>query len=66
MPELKDYEYPCPHCNGLKYVGPFRNVCGKCMGSGKLDWIENVVGKNYSENIMGKNYNEFLKRIKKE
>ena len=23
----------------------FKNKCSKCLGTGKLDWIENVVGK---------------------
>jgi hypothetical protein len=27
-------------CNGFKY-----QHCPKCHGTGKLDWIENVVGK---------------------
>ena len=37
----------CSKCGG---VGQFRlkdvrGICVKCLGEGKLDWIENVVGK---------------------
>jgi hypothetical protein len=32
-------EVVCDRCNGNDYF------CEKCLGEGKLDWIENVVGK---------------------
>lgn len=37
--ELEQGEVICNKCGG---EGP----CSKCHGSGKLDWIENVVGVN--------------------
>jgi len=52
--ELKDGETICPKCKGHKYPDysePNKNMmtfpckCKTCNGEGKLDWIENVVGK---------------------
>jgi len=44
-------EFICDKCKGTGYE-PGQNlnsgileICGKCLGHGKLDWIERVVGK---------------------
>jgi len=52
---LKEGELICPECDGIGFpgkvklqgdkVGLFKYVCSKCQGDGKLDWVENVVGK---------------------
>ena len=49
MIELNDGEMICSRCDGSG-VHYNRNdkstfVCSKCNGDGKLDWIENIVGK---------------------
>jgi len=51
--KLEEGEVICPQCEGTGkpnnnkfenfYLVP--KVCDKCHGSGKLDWIENIVGK---------------------
>ena len=57
MKKLKTGEVVCDECkgNGSFYVAPqsvsassYRTNCYKCHGTGKLDWIENVVGKSNS------------------
>ena len=39
----------CNRCDGTGKINSatwgFQQVCTKCWGEGKLDWIENVVGK---------------------
>jgi len=52
---LKEGEIICPKCDGrgthISYIGDPRDlkvlpiICPKCRGAGKLDWVENVVGK---------------------
>ena len=50
---LKEGEIICSKCEGVGYTDKiksnnaiiFKNKCSKCLGTGKLDWIENVVGK---------------------
>lgn len=39
--------YRCSACNGRGYSVEGRTypVCKKCQGTGKLDWLERVVGK---------------------
>lgn len=45
----------CPNCNGKTYTG---FICIECYGEGKLDWVENMVGKeipsylNYQANAI--------------
>ncbi len=55
--ELEPGEVVCDQCKGTGYPNnneiDYNNkfyynhldVCDKCNGSGKLDWIENIVGK---------------------
>lgn len=48
---LKPGEVICTRCNGKgifinKYFG--KPSCPKCNGIGKLNWIENIVGKKPS------------------
>ena len=46
-------EVICPKCEGggsypkkfAKLEDPYYNRCIKCLGSGKLDWIEMCMGK---------------------
>ena len=63
MIRLKDGEIICDKCDGQGDLGlnyktmeendikfPIQlNIieCNKCYGSGKLDWVEAVVGKSY-------------------
>lgn len=54
--KLEAWEVICDNCNGSK---PTRrdgiiNVCTKCWGAGKLDWVEVCTGKqmpNYVFNL---------------
>lgn len=38
----------CDHCDGIgidkSKKGPGTYHCKKCRGTGKLDWVENIVG----------------------
>jgi len=52
--DLKPGDVICPDCNGESYNKPwevfgilFKPTCLKCYGAGKLDWIENIVGKKF-------------------
>jgi len=42
--KLGENEYYCKHCNGTGYE-KFRVRCPYCEGTGKLDWIENIIGR---------------------
>jgi hypothetical protein len=46
---LKPGEVICEVCNGQGHVNQendvFSDPCYYCYGTGKLDWIENIVGK---------------------
>jgi len=66
--ELKPGEYICEKCEGTgnnppmkrngKYLKPgVYEICGHCHGEGKLDWIENVVGKKQPMVDMTRNLN---------
>jgi len=56
--ELEPGEVICDQCKGTghpnnneidyndKFYFNVPHACDKCNGSGKLDWIENIVGKN--------------------
>lgn len=52
--ELNPGEHLCDECNGEgrtgftipnKHIRSYPIICNKCRGNGKLDWIENIVGK---------------------
>lgn len=48
---LKEGEYICPDCGGTginknsKMPNKMASSCFTCWGSGKLDWIEMIMGK---------------------
>lgn len=47
---LEEGEVICSKCNGGGYERDDSNfakydTCSRCLGEGKLDWIENIVGK---------------------
>ena len=50
--KLKEGEVLCDECNGSGNKAKWDQIpdykcyleCDKCLGKGKLDWIENVVG----------------------
>lgn len=55
-------EYLCEPCNGWGRIinedGTLRTLyvqCPRCLGDGKLDWIENIVGKS-EENVKGSDW----------
>jgi len=56
--KLKPGEIKCDQCNGTGVTlyrisnSHHNGTCSKCYGSGKLDWIEVVVGKKISNPIM--------------
>jgi hypothetical protein len=51
--DLEEGELICSKCNGVGFLNKiesentsiYKDTCPKCQGSGKLDWIENVMGK---------------------
>lgn len=51
--KLEKGEIVCDECDGVGLISPdvhtisyiYKIDCPKCKGSGKLDWIENLVGK---------------------
>jgi hypothetical protein len=53
--ELKAGEVICDKCDGDTFIKfteernngfyPMKRTCDKCKGDGKLDWIENITGK---------------------
>jgi len=43
--ELEVWEIICDKCHGFGKKPGTRLVCKKCGGEGKLDWVENIVGK---------------------
>ncbi|MCK5615197.1 hypothetical protein KAR91_75740 [Candidatus Pacearchaeota archaeon] len=55
---IKEGEIICPECNGVGYneynqtsasIDPYkppgRRRCEKCQSTGKLDWVEMILGK---------------------
>ncbi len=49
--KLEEGEYICSECEGRgshpsnQNPNTMASMCRKCQGAGKLDWIENIVGK---------------------
>lgn len=37
-------EVECQDCKGCGFIAS--TICNTCHGDGKLDWVENVVGKH--------------------
>ncbi len=72
--KLKKGEVKCDKCKGKGkipakdhprvYISTEGSLfeCPKCFGTGKLDWVENIVGKRKDENISGKPRNVFRRR----
>ena len=65
---LEPGEVICPECNGkgtiiVQCIG---NVCPMCWGAGKLDWIENIVGKKSMYITLPKLRNVYPKLLIKE
>lgn len=54
---LEEHEIFCPVCKGLGKKPGTDLVCKKCHGDGKLDWLENIVGKR-------KKHHEFYFQVK--
>lgn len=75
MTDLKEGEIVCNKCGGTKHIevkrnpkksGPYHptEMCPKCFGTGKLDWIENITGikqKFFRWDLFPKIKPEFLK-----
>lgn len=63
--KLNPGEVKCKNCNGYGSLNPYLKKkssksysligikCPKCLGTGKLDWIENVVGKKIDLSDIG-------------
>jgi len=51
--DVEEFEIKCPQCDGNGYDNK-GFICNKCIGEGKLDWIENIVGKlrNYNSSAL--------------
>jgi len=76
MEELKKHEVICEKCKGRGKISTPINPnhlygynysideeCTKCCGDGKLDWIENVVGKRKINKFhMNTMYGSFIKK----
>ena len=50
--DLNEGEVICNKCNGERALDVLSNPelmmeCPKCKGAGKLDWIQNIMGKHY-------------------
>ena len=51
--KLEEWETVCNKCDGggsfpkkfAKLEDPYYSICSKCQGEGKVDWIENIVGR---------------------
>jgi len=66
-PDLEMGEVFCDCCDGIGIVkdkkGPGSYHCSKCRGAGKLDWVENVVGKGSYGSVY--KYDRKAKRVKR-
>jgi len=56
--KLESYEMICPYCNGEGHLhsNPDFGTCVKCLGDGKIDWVQNIVGKDIKDSLIGKDY----------
>lgn len=60
MVEINEGEVICYKCKGSGKLIPdsynlytsYPRECDKCFGCGKLDWIENIVGKFWDRRIL--------------
>ncbi len=46
---LEEWEMLCDMCKGSgddPSSKTFTTICPKCQGAGKVDWLENILGKN--------------------
>ena len=51
---VDDHEFICDKCGGVGtvivkvsyYRGHKRGPCPKCKGTGRLDWVERIMGKS--------------------
>ena len=46
---LEEWEMLCNECGGCgddPSSNTFTTICPKCQGAGKVDWLENILGKN--------------------
>ena len=50
---MNEGELICDKCKGRGHLRRIRarSICRKCHGTGKVDWIENIVGKKMPEGI---------------
>jgi len=60
--DIKLYEIKCPQCDGNGYDNK-GSICNKCIGEGKLDWIENIVGKLRDYNLLDRLNSVNVKRL---
>ncbi len=50
---INEGEYICSECNGNGHIKNEKYIsCKRCQGEGKLDWIENIVGKKPNQKIL--------------
>jgi len=57
----------CKECNGRGYLVIKKSTiirCKKCFGSGKLDWVETVVGSTWDQGKPG--IEELVRRYEKD
>jgi DnaJ-class molecular chaperone len=47
---MNEGELICDKCKGSG-MSWFNSICKKCQGTGKVDWIENIIGKKMIERI---------------
>ena len=70
--KLKFGEVICNECSGLGRKSGTNSICEKCDGDGKLDWVENIVGKRkkqfdwLEEDVVKHLVNQMAKKIDEE
>ena len=67
---LEEYEIVCDKCSGegtIPVEGTrFCTNCPKCLGDGKIDWIENIVGKRRVKDILDEIASAMAEELAKE